>query len=46
MAKTMPLQRFGGANQTKKNLQGSFSIFLFAGTKIKTGSNYRDENHI
>jgi len=39
VAKTMPLQRFGGAEdifQTKKKLQGCFSIFFF----------YMDENHI
>jgi len=49
VTKTMPLQRFGGVRnlfQTKKVLQGCHSIFFFAGTKIKTDSNYRDENHI
>jgi len=49
VAKTMPLQCFGGANdlfQTKIFLQGYFSNFVFAETKIKTDPNYGDENHI
>jgi len=49
VAKTMPLQRFGGARdlfQTNFFLQGCFSNFFFTGTKIKTDPNYREENHI
>jgi len=48
VAKTMSLQRFGGARdlfQTIFFLQGYFSFF-FVGTKIKTDPNIWDENHI
>jgi len=48
VAKTMPIQRFGGVRDLfkTKNFAGMFFNFFFAGTKIKTCPNYKDEKHI
>jgi len=45
----MPKQLGCGARdlfQIKRKLEGCFSKIFFAGMKIKTDLNYRDENHI